>query len=274
MHAQGGGAAGGHPEGDGRRRFLRRDHGQRGTGSGGSTAGGTSSGTTGSGGATTGGSTGSTGGSTGSSGGSGTSGGSGGSGGDPDGTAYKGKQVQVPYACKTPIGDKKATSPVQIDGVKKGGGYDLTVHFAKSVMDSPADIPKGSVKPSMDVKVGGADKGSVKVEGPTNAQPIKSGQPIEIPDLKGTYKPGASGKATLTPGVLTVNASAPPPPAPRRRTPGPRSCSTPRPSPAAPRAAPPAGRPAAAARPGRAVRPAAAAAPAASPRPARTTTAR
>ncbi|EXU86404.1 hypothetical protein [Streptomyces noursei] len=180
--------------------------GSGGTGSGGSTAGGTSSGTTGSGGATTGGSTGSTGGSTGSSGGSGTSGGSGGSGGDPDGTAYKGKQVQVPYACKTPIGDKKATSPVQIDGVKKGGGYDLTVHFAKSVMDSPADIPKGSVKPSMDVKVGGADKGSVKVEGPTNAQPIKSGQPIEIPDLKGTYKPGASGKATLTPGVLTVNA--------------------------------------------------------------------
>lgn len=130
----------------------------------------------------------------------------GGSGGDPDGTAYQGKQVQVPYACKTPIGDKKATSPVQINAVKKGGSYDLTVKFAKSVMDSPADIPKDSVKPSMDVKVGGADKGSVKVEGPTNAEPIKSGQPIAIPDLKGTYKPGATGKATLTPGVLTVNA--------------------------------------------------------------------
>ncbi|UJB42342.1 hypothetical protein [Streptomyces sp. A1-5] len=169
------------------------------TGSGGTTAGGTSSGGTGSGGATTGGSSAGTSG--------GTAGGSsGGSGGDPDGTAYKGKEVQVPYACKTPIGDKKATSPVQIDGVKKGGGYDLTVHFAKSVMDSPADIPKGSVKPSMDVKVGGADKGSVKVEGPTNAGPIKAGQPIEIPDLKGTYKPGATGRATLTPGVLTVNA--------------------------------------------------------------------
>ncbi|WP_406218161.1 hypothetical protein [Streptomyces decoyicus] len=130
----------------------------------------------------------------------------GGSGGDPDGTAYQGKQVQVPYACKTPIGDKKATSPVQINAVKKGGSYDLTVKFAKSVMDSPADIPKDSVKPSMDVKVGGADKGSVKAEGPTNAEPIKSGQPIAIPDLKGTYKPGATGKATLTPGVLTVNA--------------------------------------------------------------------
>ncbi|MFF4282748.1 hypothetical protein ACFY0Z_28715 [Streptomyces kronopolitis] len=179
--------------------------------SGGSTAG-TSGGT--SGGSTTGTTSGTSGGGTS----AGTSGGaaaggassggstSGGSGGDPDGTAYKGKEVQVPYACKTPIGDKKATSPVQINAVKKGGGYDLTVKFAKSVMDSPADIPAGSVKPSMDVKVGGADKGSVKVAGPANAGPIKSGQPIAIPDLTGNYKPGATGKATLTPGVLTVNA--------------------------------------------------------------------
>lgn len=185
---------------------------------GGTTTGGTTTGTTG--GTTAGGTTGATtGGTAGTASGGGTdggtasgssggtaSGGSGGSGGDPDGTAYKGKEVEVPYACKTPIGDKKATSPVQINAVKKGGSYDLTVKFGKSVMDSPADIPKDSVKPSMDVKVGGADKGSVKVEGPTNAEPIKSGQPIEIPDLKGTYKPGATGKATLTPGVLTVNA--------------------------------------------------------------------
>ncbi|MCX5449676.1 hypothetical protein RB199_35675 [Streptomyces libani] len=176
---------------------------------GGTTTGGTTTGTTG---GTTGGSAGTAsgggtdGGTTSGSSGGTASGGTGGSGGDPDGTAYKGKEVNVPYACKTPIGDKKATSPVQINAVKKGGSYDLTVKFRKSVMDSPADIPKDSVKPSMDVKVGGADKGSVKVEGPTNAGPIKSGQPIEIPDLKGTYKPGATGKATLTPGVLTVNA--------------------------------------------------------------------
>ncbi|MFG2830679.1 hypothetical protein ACGFWI_24945 [Streptomyces sp. NPDC048434] len=180
------------------------------TGTTGGTTGGTTAGT--SGGSTTGTSggttTGTTGGSTDGGTSAGSSGGSttGGSGGDPDGTAYKGEEVQVPYACKTPIGDKKATSPVQINAVKKGGSYDLTVKFSKSVMDSPADIPKDSVKPSMDVKVGGADKGSVKVEGPTNAEPIKSGQPIAIPDLKGAYKPGATGKATLTPGVLTVNA--------------------------------------------------------------------
>ncbi|MEU1500331.1 hypothetical protein [Streptomyces sp. NPDC005732] len=121
-------------------------------------------------------------------------------------TDFTGKEVSVAYACKTPIGDKNATSPVQIDARKDGGGFDLTVRFKKSVMDSPADIPADSVKPSMEVVLGGADKGTVHVEGPANAQPIKSGDPIEIPDLTGTYRPGASGRSTLAPGVLTVAA--------------------------------------------------------------------
>ncbi|QOV41026.1 hypothetical protein IM697_05705 [Streptomyces ferrugineus] len=127
-------------------------------------------------------------------------------GGDGGQTDFTGKEVQVPYECKTPIGDKEATSPVQIDAKKNGGGFDLTVQFKKSVMDSPADIPKDSVKPSMEVVLGGADKGTVHVEGPTNSEAIKAGDPIEIPDLKGTYKPGASGESTLSPGVLTVKA--------------------------------------------------------------------
>ncbi|MFQ3561412.1 hypothetical protein QZN11_32125 [Streptomyces gramineus] len=121
-------------------------------------------------------------------------------------TDFTGKEVQVPYACKTPIGDKNATSPVRIDAKKNGGSFDLTVKFDGSVMDSPADIPADSVKPSMEVVLGGADKGTVHVEGPTNSAAIKSGDPIEIPDLTGTYKPGASGTSTLSPGVLTVDA--------------------------------------------------------------------
>jgi hypothetical protein len=121
-------------------------------------------------------------------------------------TDFTGKEVQVPYACKTPIGDKNATSPVQINAKKNGGSFDLTVQFNGSVMDSPADIPADSVKPSMEVVLGGADKGTVHVEGPTNSSAIKSGDPIDIPDLTGTYKPGASGESTLSPGVLTVNA--------------------------------------------------------------------
>ena len=83
-------------------------------------------------------------------------------------TDFTGKEVSVPYTCKTPIGDKNATSPVQINATKNGGSYGLTVKFNRSVMDSPADIPADSVKPSMEVVLGGADKGTVKVEGPTN----------------------------------------------------------------------------------------------------------
>ncbi|MFG2635098.1 hypothetical protein ACGFX8_14480 [Streptomyces sp. NPDC048362] len=118
---------------------------------------------------------------------------------------FTGREVRIAYACKTPIGDRNATSPVRIDARANGGSYDLTVRFGKSVMDSPADIPKDSVKPSMEVVLGGSDKGTVQVEGPANAGPIKAGDPIAIPDLTG-YKPGASGSSTLSPGVLTVKA--------------------------------------------------------------------
>ncbi|MEW1929708.1 hypothetical protein [Streptomyces sp. NPDC088360] len=166
--------------------------------SGGSTSGGSTSGGTTSGGTTSGGST-----SGGSNGGDTGGGSTGGGGGETD---FPGKEVQTPYKCKTPIGDKDATSPVQINAKKDGGDYGLTVEFKKSVMDSPADIPADSVKPSMEVKLGGADKGTVHVEGPTNKEPIKSGDPMTIPDLTGTYKPGADGKSTLSPGVLTVKA--------------------------------------------------------------------
>ncbi|MFE8016460.1 hypothetical protein ACFU3O_27480 [Streptomyces antibioticus] len=121
-------------------------------------------------------------------------------------TDFTGKVVDVPYTCQSPIGEKKATSPVQINASKNGGSYDLTVQFKKSVMDSPVAIPADSVKPSMRVVLGGSDQGSVTVTGPTNASPIAQGAPIEIPDLTGTYKPGATGESTLSPGVLIVEA--------------------------------------------------------------------
>ncbi len=180
-----------------------------GTTSGGTDTGGTTTGGTDSGGTTTGGSDSGGSDSGGSDSGGTTSGGgdggsTGGGGGETD---FPGKEVSVAYACKTPIGDKNATSPVRISAKKNGGDYDLTVKFSKSVMDSPIDIPAGQVKPSMEVELGGADQGTVKVEGPLNKEVVKTGAPIEIPDLTGTYKPGASGKSTLSPGVLTVMAA-------------------------------------------------------------------
>ncbi|MER6289264.1 hypothetical protein [Streptomyces sviceus] len=121
-------------------------------------------------------------------------------------TDFTGKAVDIPYTCQSPLGEKKATSSIQINAKKDGGSYGVTVQFKNSPMDSPADIPADSVKPSMEVVLGGADTGSVHVEGPTNSAAIKSGDPIEIPDMTGTYKPGATGESTLSPGVLTIKA--------------------------------------------------------------------
>nr|WSW71527.1 hypothetical protein OG461_23215 [Streptomyces sp. NBC_00995] len=175
-----------------------------GTTTGGTAAGGTTTGGTTAGGTTTGGGTTTTGGTT--SGGTdsgGTTAGSGGSGGATD---FPGKEVAVNFACKSP-GPADIASKVTINAKKSGGSYALTVKTAKGVMDSPADLPAGALKPSMQIVVGGADKGSVGVTGPGNPEPLKTGKPVDLPDMTGTYKPGASGKSTLTPGTLTIDVT-------------------------------------------------------------------
>ncbi|WP_406307431.1 hypothetical protein OHA61_23510 [Streptomyces sp. NBC_00885] len=170
------------------------------TDGGGGTSGGTTSGGSTSGGSTSGGST--SGGST--SGGS-TSGGStsGGGGGQTD---FPGKEVTVAFACKSP-GPASINSKVTINAKKNGGSYDLVVKTAKGVMNSPAALPAGALKPSMAVLLGGADKGTVPVTGPANPDPLEQGKPVDLPDMTGTYKPGASGKSTLSPGTLTIDVT-------------------------------------------------------------------
>ncbi|MFJ2136282.1 hypothetical protein ACIOHO_18895 [Streptomyces sp. NPDC087849] len=167
-----------------------------GTTSGSTTAGGTTSGSTTAGGTTSGSTTGSTAA-------GGTTSGSGGSGGQTD---FPGKEVSVHFTCTSP-GPPDIASKVTINAKKSGGSYALTVKTAKGVMDSPAALPAGALKPSMDIVVGGADKGSVKVTGPANAAPLEQGKPVDLADMTGTYKPGASGKSTLGPGTLTIDVT-------------------------------------------------------------------
>ncbi|MEU7022311.1 hypothetical protein ABZ990_16835 [Streptomyces sp. NPDC046203] len=147
----------------------------------------------------TGGSSGSTGTST-----SGSGGSSGGSGGGR--TDFPGTEVAVSFACQAP-GPSSITSKVTIGAKKNGGSYALTVKTAKGVMDSPAALPKGALKPSMDVRLGGADSGSVKVTGPGNPEPLEAGKPVDLTDMTGTYTPGATGRTTLAPGKLTISVS-------------------------------------------------------------------
>lgn len=195
------------------------DGGGSSTTSGGTTSGGTTSGgstsSTGGGSNNTGGSatssSGGTGGSTGSTGsGSGSSGSGSASGGSSGGgggqTDFPGTEVSVGFACQAP-GPADIKSKVTISAKKNGGAYDLTVKTAKGVMDSPAPLPAGALKASMAIKVGGADSGTVKVTGPANATALKIGDPVNLADMKGTYRPGATGKATLSPGALTIDVT-------------------------------------------------------------------
>lgn len=172
-----------------------------GTTTGGTTTGGTTTGGTTTGGTTTGGAT--TGGTTTSSGGSGSGGGGGGQ------TDFPGKAVEVAFDCG-PVVPGGIKTPVTINAKKNGGGYDLTVKTAKGAMAAPMALPAGALKPSMDVKLGGADSGTVKVSGPANAEPIPDKAPVSLSDMTGTYTPGKSGKVTLSPDRLTIDVTMAP----------------------------------------------------------------
>ncbi|MDQ0581456.1 LPXTG cell wall anchor domain-containing protein [Streptomyces rishiriensis] len=114
--------------------------------------------------------------------------------------------VNVDYACKTPIGDKSAVSPIDIKGVKSGGGYKITMSWQKGVSSSPVELGAGSMKPSATIRLGGADSGTLEVTGPANQAAIPENTPIKINDLSGTYTPKKTGKVTFTAGVLTIKA--------------------------------------------------------------------
>ncbi|MGW7236795.1 LPXTG cell wall anchor domain-containing protein [Streptomyces sp. NPDC054804] len=114
--------------------------------------------------------------------------------------------VDVNYACKTPIGDKSAVSPIDIKGVRSGSGYKITMSWQKGVSSSPVELGKGAMNPSATIKLGGADSGTLNVTGSPNQAAIPANTPIKINDLSGTYTPEKTGKVTFTAGILTIKA--------------------------------------------------------------------
>ncbi|MFI6356028.1 LPXTG cell wall anchor domain-containing protein [Streptomyces sp. NPDC050743] len=114
--------------------------------------------------------------------------------------------VDVNYRCQTPIGVKSAVSPIDIKGVKSGGGYTITMSWQKGVSSSPVELGKGAMTPSASIRLGGADSGTLPVSGPANAAAIPANTPIKISDLTGTYTPKKTGKVTFTPGTLIIKA--------------------------------------------------------------------
>ncbi|MFF3625206.1 hypothetical protein [Streptomyces sp. NPDC002467] len=171
-----------------------------GTTTGGATTGGATTGGATTGGATTGGAT--TGGAT-TGGGSNAGGATGGSGGQTD---FPGKPVDVKFDCGETV-PGGITTPVTVSAKKNGGNFDLTVKTAKDAMKAPVPLPKGALKPSMQIKLGGADSGMVNVTGPANADAIAQGAGVSLSDMTGTYKPGKTGKVTLSPADMSIDVT-------------------------------------------------------------------
>ncbi|MER6381920.1 LPXTG cell wall anchor domain-containing protein [Streptomyces sp. NPDC001118] len=114
--------------------------------------------------------------------------------------------VDVNYRCQTPIGVKSAVSPIDMQGVRSGSGYKITMSWQKGVSSSPVELGKGAMTPSASIRLGGADSGTLPVSGPPNAAAIPANTPIKISDLSGTYTPAKTGKVTFTPGTLVIKA--------------------------------------------------------------------
>ncbi|MFD3803568.1 hypothetical protein ACFWSF_13500 [Streptomyces sp. NPDC058611] len=121
-------------------------------------------------------------------------------------TDFPGKAVDVKFDCGETV-PGGITTPVTVNAKKNGGSYDLTVKTAKDAMKAPVPLPKGALKPSMQIKLGGADSGAVKVTGPANAEPIGQGAGVSLSDMTGTYKPGKTGKVSLSPSDMTIEVT-------------------------------------------------------------------
>ncbi|MFI8504245.1 hypothetical protein ACIGFK_37930 [Streptomyces sp. NPDC085524] len=127
----------------------------------------------------------------------------GGSGGQTD---FPGKPVDVKFDCGETV-PGGITTPVTVSARKNGGNFDLTVKTAKDAMKAPVPLPKGALKPSMQIKLGGGDSGIVNVTGPANAEAIAQGAGVSLSDMTGTYKPGKTGKVTLSPADMSIDVT-------------------------------------------------------------------
>ncbi|WP_329384738.1 hypothetical protein OG625_23885 [Streptomyces sp. NBC_01351] len=121
-------------------------------------------------------------------------------------TDFPGKPVDVKFDCGETV-PGGITTPVTVSAKKNGGNFDLTVKTAKGAMKAPVALPKGALKPSMKIKLGGADTGMVNVTGPANAEAIAQGADVSLSEMTGTYKPGKTGKVTLSPADMSIDVT-------------------------------------------------------------------
>jgi hypothetical protein len=71
------------------------------------------------------------------------------------------------------------------------------------------DLGKDTVQPSGDLTVGGAQTGTLAVQGPRSNPPIPKNSPMVLSDMSGKLKLTAPGDVTLAPADYDINVSQP-----------------------------------------------------------------
>ncbi|MFB9321494.1 hypothetical protein [Cryptosporangium minutisporangium] len=119
--------------------------------------------------------------------------------------------VTVNYACETPLsgtqtGDVEVTVTAPATATV-GETVEITVTTGPTPVVAPIELAAGSVTPSAEGIVSGAQTGTVIVTGPPNAEAIPAGSPVQLPPMIGQLTLTTAGQVDLTPGTASAVAS-------------------------------------------------------------------
>ena len=119
--------------------------------------------------------------------------------------------VTVNYACETPLsgtqtGDVEVTVTAPATATV-GETVEITVTTGPTPVVAPIELAAGSVTPSAEGVVSGAQTGTVTVTGPANPEAIPAGSQVQLPPMTGSLTLTAAGQVDLTPGTASAVAS-------------------------------------------------------------------
>jgi hypothetical protein len=118
--------------------------------------------------------------------------------------------VTVNYSCDTPLGTQTGDVDVTVNvpaTAAVGDTVTVTVDTTAFPLSVPIDLAAGSITPSADLAVSGAQSGTLHVTGPANPDPVPAGGQVQLSQLSGDLTLTAAGQTDLTPGNITTSVA-------------------------------------------------------------------
>ena len=119
--------------------------------------------------------------------------------------------VTVNYSCEIPLtGTQSGDVDVTITApatAAVGETVDITVETGPVPILPPIDLDAGSVTPSGNVELTGAQTGSVTVTGTPNVDPYPANQPVQLAAMTGQLTLTTAGDVELRPGAFSAVAT-------------------------------------------------------------------